>query len=141
MAGNEWFDLPAGTRLAVQQQIADSAAAAALDTATVVAKGNSGSAITVHMADGPHQSITLTASAATITVDSFPATGVYGEVTIELKQDGTGSRTIPTFSPAADYGTAGAPTLTTTAGKVDIIKLFTVDGGTTVRAIVLGKGF
>jgi hypothetical protein len=52
---------------------------------------------------------------------SAPSNPVDGQkITFELIQDGTGSRTV-TWNSAFDYGTAGAPTLTTTASKRDVI--------------------
>jgi hypothetical protein len=57
---------------------------------------------------------------------------------LEVKQDGTGSRTL-TWNAAYDWGAAAAPTLTTTAGKVDVFQLWSPDG-TKVRIAIL-KGY
>lgn len=45
---------------------------------------------------------------------------------IRVTQDGTGSRTLA-YSAAWTFGTAGAPTLSTTAGKVDLIEYVVLD--------------
>lgn len=44
----------------------------------------------------------------------------YATYVLRVAQDGTGSRTLA-FNAAYKFGTAGAPTLTTTASKVDIL--------------------
>ncbi|HKR81411.1 MAG TPA: hypothetical protein VJR27_00215 [Candidatus Saccharimonadales bacterium] len=90
--------------------------------------GNSGSAKTLDLANGNVQKLTLTAN-CTITLTS-PSSGAYRSLLIYVFQDATGSRTI-TWPASVKWGTAGAPTLTTTASKMDKILLDTVDGGTT----------
>jgi|GEM_PF-1410617 len=89
---------------------------------------NSGTAKTLDLANGNVQKLTLTGN-CTITLTS-PATGAYRSLMIYVFQDGTGSRTI-TWPGSVKWGTAGAPTLSTAAGKMDKILLDTVDGGTT----------
>lgn len=89
---------------------------------------NSGSAITLNLANGNVQKLTLTAN-CTISLTN-PTTGSYRSMLIYLFQDGTGSRTV-TWPASVKWGTAGAPTLSTGAGKMDKILLDTVDGGTT----------
>jgi hypothetical protein len=90
--------------------------------------GNSGSAKTIDLANGNVQKLTLTAG-CTITLTA-PATGAYRSIMLYVFQDGTGSRTI-TWPGSVSWGTAGAPTLSTAASKMDKILLDTVDGGTT----------
>jgi hypothetical protein len=56
-------------------------------------------------------------------------------------QDATGSRTM-TWPASFDWGTTGAPTLTTTASKRDRIALFCTDAATPkFDAFLSGKGF
>lgn len=78
---------------------------------------NSSTAVTVDFSTGDTQQITLNGVTPVITLTNFVAGRRY---TLELLQDGTGSR-IPSYSPALK-GTA--VTLTTTAGKRDIIRLY-----------------
>ena len=89
--------------------------------------GNSGTAITLNLANGNVQKLTLTGN-CTITLTS-PASGAFRSLLLYVFQDGTGSRTI-TWPGSVKWGTAGAPTLSTTASKMDKILLDTVDGGT-----------
>jgi hypothetical protein len=58
-----------------------------------------------------------------------------------VNQDGTGTRTL-TWPASFDWGTTGAPTLTTTASKRDRITLFCTDAATPkFDAFLSGKGF
>lgn len=100
--------------------------------------GNSGAAIALDLVNGNVQKLTLTAN-CTITLTS-PSTGAMRSLTLLVFQDGTGSRTI-TWPGSVAWGNAGAPVLTTTAAKMDIISLFTVDGGTTWYGALGAKGF
>lgn len=100
--------------------------------------GNSGAAIALSLANGNVQKLTLTAN-CTLTLTS-PASGVMRSLTLLVFQDGTGSRTI-TWPGSVKWGNAGAPILTTTASKMDIISLFTVDGGTNWYGALGAKGY
>lgn len=84
----------------------------------VVTLSQSGGNVAVNAAAGNDFRLTLTASGWTI---SNPSSPVDGQVIVfAFAQDATGSRTV-TWGTAYDFGTAGAPTLTTTASKVDVI--------------------
>lgn len=121
-------------------KVADAEIAASEDTGSSFKDiGNSGSAKTVSYKDGPLQRIVLTA-AATLTLTGFTA-GKACRLRLLLKQDATGSRALPTFSPTVNWGTTGAPTLTSTANKTDMIDLISVDGGSTFLAVTVAKGF
>lgn len=58
-------------------------------------------------------------------------------------QDGTGSRTITTWNAAFDFGAAGAPTLTTTASRADLLtfECITIAATTKMRYTGIAKGF
>ncbi len=81
--------------------------------------GNSGTSKTLDWNNGNCQLLTLTGN-VTLTL-SNPAAG--GRYLLELLQDGTGSRTV-TFPAAVKWSGASAPTLTTTAGRTDIVTLY-----------------
>lgn len=89
--------------------------------------GNSGTAKTLDLANGNVQKLTMTGN-CTLTLTS-PANGAYRSMLLMVFQDGTGNRTI-TWPASVKWGTAGAPTLSTGANKMDKILLDTVDGGT-----------
>ena len=58
-------------------------------------------------------------------------------------QDATGSRTITTWNAAFDFGAAGAPTLTTTASKADLLtfEAITIATNLKMRYTGIAKGF
>jgi hypothetical protein len=100
--------------------------------------GNSSTAIALNLANGNVQKLTLTGN-CTITLTS-PASGTMRSLTLLVFQDATGTRTI-TWPGSVKWGNAGAPTLTVTASKMDMISLFTVDGGTNWYGSLGPKGF
>lgn len=68
---------------------------------------------------------------------SNPTNPVDGQqILYQFTQDATGSRTL-TFGSAFDFGTSGAPTLTTTAAKVDLLRF--VYNATATKWFYLGS--
>lgn len=76
-----------------------------------------GATISVNAAAGNDFRVTLGGN-RTMAAPTSPVDGQ--DITFLLTQDGTGSRVV-TWNAVYDFGTAGAPTLTTTAGKTDMI--------------------
>lgn len=106
--------------------------------------GNSGAAKTLDFTPGaagpiPVQEVVLTASAPTITLKGASSGGQMRRIRVVLTQDGVGTRLLPTFSPALNYGVAGAPTLSTAAGKKDILDIAVQ--GTNYYCVGVIKGF
>jgi len=94
---------------------------------------NTSTAITVSLANGTVQNLTLTGN-ATITMP----TAVAGKsFIIILSQDGTGSRTV-TWSTVS-WPSATAPTITTTASKKDIYSFFS--DGTNWYGTTIGQNY
>lgn len=94
---------------------------------------NTSTAITVSLANGTVQQLTLTGS-ATITMP----TAVAGKsFIIMLKQDGTGSRTVTWSTVSWPGGTA--PTITSTASKQDIYSFFS--DGTNWYGVTVGQNY
>jgi hypothetical protein len=85
---------------------------------TTVAAGSSGTSKTLDWDDGNTQLLTLTGN-CTLTL-SNPKDGF--RYLIALLQDGTGTRTV-TWPSAVKWQAGVAPTLSTVAGKVDIVTL------------------
>ena len=83
---------------------------------------NTGTAYTVDLANGSVQILTLTGN-CTFT---FPTATAGRSFIMLLKQDGTGSRTV-TWPAAVKWPGATAPTVTSTASKLDKF-IFTADG-------------
>jgi hypothetical protein len=73
--------------------------------------------LTIDVSQGNAFELTLTGNVTSMTISN----AVAGElIRILLIQDATGSRTV-TWPASFDWGAAGAPTLTTTASKTDMI--------------------
>lgn len=83
--------------------------------------------------------LTLTAN-CTLTVTNVPPSGQRYSVTLMLIQDGTGGRTV-VWPSGTKWSSAGAPTLSTGAGKVDFVCLTTRDGGASWYGFVGQQGF
>ena len=87
-------------------------------------------------AEGNVFDITLTANCV-ITVSNPSASGTASSITVILRQDGTGNRTV-TWPASFDWASATAPTLSTGANEVDVITALTIDNGTTWLAFSAG---
>ena len=94
---------------------------------------NTSTAITVDLANGTVQILTLTAN-ATITM---PTAGAGKSFIIFLRQDATGSRTVTWTTVKWAGGTA--PTITSTASKQDIYSFFS--DGTSWYGVVVGQNY
>ena len=105
---------------------------------TFFTAGNSGSAMTLSLANGNVQRITLTAN-TTLSL-AAPAPGTYRGLLLYVFQDASGNRTI-TWPASVKWGIAGAPILTSAASKMDMIHLSTVDGGVTWYGVPGAQGF
>jgi hypothetical protein len=102
------------------------------DTSEVVYNaGNISGAVSLDYTNGSYQYATLTGNVSSLTISNWPASGTGGFMTLELIQDGTGSRTLTLGSAYKTAGTSGV-TLTTTASKRDKLYLQTRDAGTTI---------
>jgi hypothetical protein len=97
-----------------------------------------GATISWDMAAGFNAKVTLGGN-RTLGTPTNPKAGMT--YCLAVIQDATGSRTM-TWPSAFDWGTTGAPTLTTTASKRDRITLFCTDAATPkFDAFLSGKGF
>lgn len=94
---------------------------------------NSSTAITLDLANGTVQIITLTGN-ATVTM---PTATSGKSFVMYLKQDGTGSRTVTWSTVKWAGGTA--PTITATASRMDILSFFA--DGTNWYGVVVGQNY
>jgi hypothetical protein len=101
--------------------------------------GQSNGRVTVDVSDGNVVLVLLSAN-TTFEFRCPIGAGVALSFTLLLLQDATGSRTV-TWPSSVDWGTTGAPTLTTTANKVDVVTFLSVNGGKTWYAFLSAKGF
>lgn len=91
---------------------------------SVVAIGSAGSAKTISLSSGTFQTATLTS--ATACTFTMPTATAGTSFQLYLKQPATGTVTTATFT-GVKWGVVGAPTITATLGKMDILT-FAADG-------------
>lgn len=103
------------------------------------APSSTAGAITFDFDVGNIFSVALTENITSITFSNVPASGAVNAVLL-LTQDATGSRTI-TWPASVKWAGGMAPTLSTAASSVDLISMFSVDGGTTWYAVSGGLAF
>jgi hypothetical protein len=89
---------------------------------SVVAIGDTGTSKTISLTSGTVQTATLTGN-CTFTMPTATAGKSF---ILLLRQDATGNRTA-TFTPNVKFNSAGAPTITATANRLDILS-FVADG-------------
>lgn len=107
---------------------------------TEAANATATGSVGVDLENGNEHHLTLTGNITTLTISNWPATSRRGRLTLYLKQGGSGGYTV-SWPAAVDWGTAGAPTLSTTVGHTDVVVLTTNDAGTNIFAMLAGKGF
>lgn len=95
---------------------------------TVSTIAASGAAATLNLTNGNVFDVTLTAN-CTLSITNAIA-GKADSITVILRQNGTGGWGV-TWPASVKWPAASAPILSTGAGKVAVITLLTVDGGTT----------
>lgn len=90
-----------------------------------VVTANTGTAYTIDLVNGSVQNLTLTGSC----VFTFPTATAGRSFLLILRQDATGGRTVtwPTVTDIVRWPGGTAPTLTSTASRVDVFA-FTADG-------------
>jgi hypothetical protein len=93
-------------------------------TETIAASGTVGASATLAITAGTVLTATLTS--ATPCTFTMPTATAGKSFTLLLKQPASGSATTATFT-GVKWGTAGAPTITATVGKLDILA-FVADG-------------
>lgn len=104
-------------------------------TNTVASSGSTETLAASESPDDVTHDVTLDAN-CTFTLTAPDSARPYSMVII-LRQDSTGARTV-TWPSSVKWPSDVAPVLTTTASSVDVVSLFTVDGGTTWYGFVAG---
>lgn len=100
------------------------------------AVSSSGTA-TLDLSTGRLFAVTLAAN-TTIAFSNVPTSGVTS-CTLELIQDATGGRTV-TWPASVTWAGGTAPTISSAANALDVVTLYTRDGGTTWRGFLAGAG-
>lgn len=96
---------------------------------------SSSGTLTLDYAVSNHFYTTLTENVTTLTISNPPASGRLGIITLEITQDGTGSRTFA-FPASFNWPGGSTPTISSGAGETDIVVARTRDAGTTWYAVL-----
>tara|TARA_R110000772_G_scaffold268323_1_gene394882 strand:+ start:5153 stop:5752 length:600 start_codon:yes stop_codon:yes gene_type:complete len=84
-------------------------------------------------------SVTLS-EATTFAFSNVPSSGTAYGLTLELKQDASASGYAVTWPAALNWSADSPPALSTSGSAVDVITMYTRDGGTTWFGFVVGLG-
>lgn len=103
------------------------------------ANATASGSVTVDIENGNVHDLTLTGSITTLTISNPPSTGKVGNLTLILRQGGSGSYTV-NWPASVKWANATPPTLSTAVSSVDMVFMVTTDGGTTYYSSFL-KGF
>lgn len=114
----------------------------------VYSSGNSGDSVTIDVRNGNISTVTLSNTIVVVTMSTDGlASGHLYSITLMLKQDAVGKRTVD-WSNQVIYWPAGeavyspnGPTLSTQANYTDFVTLMTKDAGTTWYGMLSAKGF
>jgi hypothetical protein len=107
---------------------------APFSVANVAASG----ATALNWTNGDIQKVTLNAN-STIAVSGWPASGTLAKLTLDIQN--TGAFNITGWPTGTKWAGGAAPTITSGAGKQDVIVLMSLDGGTTVLGSVAGQNY
>lgn len=91
---------------------------------------SSSNTTTLDLETGNSFDTTLTES-TTIAITNPPASGLRGEIVIDIIQDGAGGAFTVTWPASVKWPSGTAPTITVTNNAIDVVTLRTRDGGTT----------
>jgi hypothetical protein len=104
---------------------------------TVNTVAASGTTETLDLASGNLHDVTLTANCTFTFAGATAGVGCY--LTLILRQDATGSRTV-TWPAEVEWPGGVAPTLSDGANEVDVLSFLSNDGGTTWFGLMAGSG-
>lgn len=134
--GGTWGSITGTISAQTDLQTALDAKATQYDPLSTVAA--SGAASSTSVASAGVLDITLTSNCS-ISL-SGAVTGQSWGITMILRQDATGSRTV-SWPSGTKWAAGAAPTLSTAANSIDIVSMFSVDGGSTWFGALGGKAF
>lgn len=99
-----------------------------------------GGQLTIDLAMGNVSEVTLTENVAVLALTNPPAVDRAGSVTLILRQDGAGGRTVA-WPGAVKWAGGTPPLVTSAANAVDVYAFVTRDGGVTWYGFLGGKDF
>lgn len=104
----------------------------------------SSATITIDLATGTFFEFTLTENVTGWTFSNVPASGTACSWVIKIKQHASSNKTVAypdSGTNTVKWSGGEDHVMSTGANKEDIIAMFTIDGGTTIYANLVGKDF
>ena len=96
--------------------------------------------VTLDLAQGNFFEFTLTENVTGWTFSNLASSGTASSWIIKITQHASSAKTVA--YPAAIKWAGGTDHVMSTAtGSIDIVSMFTIDGGTSIYANIVGKGF
>jgi hypothetical protein len=132
--------VPQGGRYLVYCDGTNVVMADASNANTRVVASSSAGTLTLDVSLGRFFETTLTENVSTLTISNASASGNACEITLLIRQDGTGGRT---FAWGAAVKSPGGtdPTVTSAASAYDLYTLRTIDGGTSWLIETVGQNY
>ena len=96
--------------------------------------------VTLDLAQGNFFEFTLTENVTGWTFSNLAASGTASSWIIKITQHASSAKTVA-YPSAVKWAGGVDHVMSTATGAIDIVSMFTIDGGTTVYANIVGKGF
>jgi len=133
-AGDLWWVEQAGTakKITLTQLVAEILSSPELKSYSLTKhiETSSSGTLTIDLALGNVVDYTFTENVTTVTINSPPASGLFGECWLRLIQHASAAKTI-TWASKYHFPAGVDHIMTTTLSAVDLLHLTTIDGGTT----------
>ena len=96
--------------------------------------------VTLDLAQGNFFEFTLTEAVTGWTFSNLATSGTASSWIIKITQHGSSAVTVA-YPSAVKWSGGYDHVMSTATGSIDIVSMFTIDGGTTIYANIVGKGF
>ena len=96
--------------------------------------------VTLDLAQGNFFEFTLTANVTGWTFSNLATSGTASSWIIKITQHASSAKTVA-YPSAVKWAGGTDHVMSTATGAIDIVSMFTIDGGTTVYASIVGKAF
>ena len=105
-----------------------------------VTVSQSSGTVTLDLAQGNFFEFTLTENVTGWTFSNLASSGTASSWIIKITQHASSAKTV-TYPAAVKWAGGTDHVMSTATGSIDIVSMFTIDGGTTIYANIVGKGF
>jgi len=96
--------------------------------------------VTLDLAQGNFFEFTLTENVTGWTFSNLASSGTASSWIIKITQHGSSAVTVA-YPSAVKWAGGTDHVMSTATGSIDIVSMFTIDGGTTIYANIVGKAF